>query len=278
MTSQDYRVQESRYRPDDYGNDPRRDGFDDGRRYQSHPRELQYQAGYGRGRDFGPRDDYARGEDNYARRGGEPTGRGRFEDEYSGGEGRLGEREFYVRGRDPRNYGNPELEGYGRRQGGSYQAGGYRERDYGANRNQRFAAYGEEHRDDYAQDGRRWSAERGDDWQRGVGEYRDEHARYHGVGPKNYKRSDERIREDVSDNLSDDPYVDASEIEVNVHNSEITLNGSVDNRVQRRHAELAAEQVSGVNHVQNNLRVKQAQGTRQGADQAPAPKTAAQAR
>jgi hypothetical protein len=34
------------------------------------------------------------------------------------------------------------------------------------------------------------------------------------VRPKNYQRSDERIRRDVSDRLSDDPYADASEIEV----------------------------------------------------------------
>jgi hypothetical protein len=35
---------------------------------------------------------------------------------------------------------------------------------------------------------------------------------------------------------------------VNVHNSEVTLSGAVENRAQRRRAELAAEQVSGVNH------------------------------
>jgi hypothetical protein len=82
--------------------------------------------------------------------------------------------------------------------------------------------------------------------------------------------------------MSDDPYIDASEIEVNVHNSEITLSGSVENRVQRHRAELAAEQVSGVSQIQNNLRVKHAshgvQTPAGAADQANAPKIAAQAR
>jgi HSP20 family molecular chaperone IbpA len=55
--------------------------------------------------------------------------------------------------------------------------------------------------------------------------------------------------------LTDDPYVDASEIEVQVQNGEVSLNGSVENRNQRHRAELIAEQVSGVIHLQNNLRV-----------------------
>jgi hypothetical protein len=60
------------------------------------------------------------------------------------------------------------------------------------------------------------------------------------------------------------------------------LSGSVENRVQCRRAELAAEQVSGMSHIQNNLRVKRAnQGAQQAAgaaDHANAPKIAAQAR
>jgi hypothetical protein len=83
-------------------------------------------------------------------------------------------------------------------------------------------------------------------------------AQHHrGRGPKGYSRSDERIREDVSDRLTDDPYIDASEIEVSVSNREVTLSGSVDSREARRRAEDIAESVGGVTHVQNNLRVGQ---------------------
>jgi len=81
----------------------------------------------------------------------------------------------------------------------------------------------------------------------------DEHR---GRGPKNYSRSDDRIREDVSDRLTDDPLVDASDIDVSVSNQEVTLSGTVASRNERRLAEEVAEQVSGVKYVQNNLRVK----------------------
>jgi osmotically-inducible protein OsmY len=81
--------------------------------------------------------------------------------------------------------------------------------------------------------------------------------RHRGRGPKGYARSDERIREDVSDRLSDDPEVDASEIEVSVANGEVTLTGTVESREARRRAEDCAEAVSGVKYVQNNLRMKE---------------------
>ena len=56
--------------------------------------------------------------------------------------------------------------------------------------------------------------------------------------------------------------MDASEIEVTVSSCEVTLSGTVDSREARRRAEDVVEQVSGVRHVQNNLRVQQqASGT-----------------
>ncbi len=92
----------------------------------------------------------------------------------------------------------------------------------------------------------------------------DQGAQHHrGRGPKGYTRSDDRIREDVNDRLTDDPYVDASEVEVSVSNCEVTLTGTVDSREAKRRAEDCAERVSGVTHVQNNLRVQQ-QGMGQG--------------
>ena len=75
-----------------------------------------------------------------------------------------------------------------------------------------------------------------------------------GKGPKNYKRSDARIHEDVNDRLMEDPYLDASDIEVDVKDGEVTLTGTVYDRRAKRHAEDVVERVSGVGHVQNNLR------------------------
>lgn len=78
---------------------------------------------------------------------------------------------------------------------------------------------------------------------------------YRGRGPKNYTRSDERIREDINDRLTDYAYIDASDIDVSVKNSEVVLNGTVDSRYDKRLAESIAEDVTGVRNVENHIRV-----------------------
>ncbi|WP_109448987.1 BON domain-containing protein [Azospirillum sp. TSH64] len=80
-------------------------------------------------------------------------------------------------------------------------------------------------------------------------------ARYRGVGPRNYRRSDDRILEDINERLTDDHHIDASDIGVRVEGGEVTLSGTVGDRTARRRAEDIAESVSGVGHVQNDLRV-----------------------
>lgn len=82
---------------------------------------------------------------------------------------------------------------------------------------------------------------------------------FRGRGPKNYMRSDERIKEDVNDRLSDDGNLDASDMEVDVANGEVTLSGRISHRWDKRRAEDLAEAVSGVKHVQNNLRVRESE-------------------
>jgi hypothetical protein len=84
---------------------------------------------------------------------------------------------------------------------------------------------------------------------------------HRGRGPRGYRRSDARILEDVSDRLTDDPRLDASEIQVDVTDGEVTLTGLVDRREARRRAEDLAESVAGVRYVMNNLRVRQPGGT-----------------
>ncbi len=80
--------------------------------------------------------------------------------------------------------------------------------------------------------------------------------RFSGRGPKGYRRSDERILEEINERLTQDPDLDASEIEVQVTNCEVTLQGTVENRQAKRRAEDLAESISGVHDVQNQIRVK----------------------
>ena len=79
---------------------------------------------------------------------------------------------------------------------------------------------------------------------------------HRGRGPKGYRRSDERIHEDVCERLTQDPFIDASNVEVMVKDGEVTLAGTVSSRGLKRRAEDLAELASGITHVQNNLRVE----------------------
>jgi hypothetical protein len=76
-----------------------------------------------------------------------------------------------------------------------------------------------------------------------------------GLGPQGYKRSDDRINEEAHERLTDDTWLDASNISVSVSGGEVTLSGTVDSREAKHRAERLVEDLSGVNHVQNNLRV-----------------------
>ena len=62
----------------------------------------------------------------------------------------------------------------------------------------------------------------------------------------------------MNENLTNDWAVDARNVRVKVENGEVTLDGTVSTRLQKRRAEDCAEDVSGVKHVQNNLRVQDA--------------------
>jgi hypothetical protein len=93
--------------------------------------------------------------------------------------------------------------------------------------------------------------ERGGYWRR----YESSRPHYVGRGPKGYQRSDERILEEVCDCMTEDPMLDASDIEVEVKQGEVMLSGSVTSRDQKRRAEDVAERISGVRDVTNQLRV-----------------------
>lgn len=80
-------------------------------------------------------------------------------------------------------------------------------------------------------------------------------SQYAGRGPKGYRRSDERIREDVNERLTGDYYLDAHDVDVSVNEGIVTLSGRVDNRRDKRRAENLAESVTGVTDVYNQLRI-----------------------
>jgi osmotically-inducible protein OsmY len=78
---------------------------------------------------------------------------------------------------------------------------------------------------------------------------------YAGRGPRGYRRSDERIREDLNDYFTEDCLIYASDIEVSMNHGLATLAGRVNSREQKRRAADIAEPVSGVTDQSNQLRV-----------------------
>lgn len=84
---------------------------------------------------------------------------------------------------------------------------------------------------------------------------RPERQQFFGRGPKGYKRSDERILDEVCERLARYKGLDLSDLEVRVDQAEVTLSGSVTDRHQKRIAEDIAQSVLGVEDVHNRLRV-----------------------
>ena len=179
------------------------------------------------------REDYVNEGDEYGSQRGSFRSRGQQWTQSAGDQNRWSESGGYNRGQ---RFGN---QGYGSQgfSGGHYggfanegarnqSSGGQREQNYGGN-------YGETFGRGYA--GRGFS----------------------GRGPKGYQRSDERIKELLSERLTDDDDIDASEISIEVKNGEATLTGTVGSREEKRAAEELAERSPGVREVQNHLRVTQ---------------------
>lgn len=79
---------------------------------------------------------------------------------------------------------------------------------------------------------------------------------HRGKGPRDYKRRDERILEDINDRLCDNPYIDASEIDVSISEGDVVISGRVEDRESKRLAEDIAESVTGVKNVENRLKVQ----------------------
>ncbi len=79
---------------------------------------------------------------------------------------------------------------------------------------------------------------------------------YVGRGPRGYRRSDERILEDVCERFTEHGHLDPGDVEVTVRGGEVVLSGTVATRAEKRLAEDIADLVFGVVEVHNRLRVQ----------------------
>ena len=78
-----------------------------------------------------------------------------------------------------------------------------------------------------------------------------------GKGPKGYKRSDERIHEEVCEALYRNQIVDASNIEVKVDKGVVILSGTVASRYAKREVGNCIENLSGIVDIRNEIHLKE---------------------
>jgi osmotically-inducible protein OsmY len=235
-------------------------GSDRDRNYGEYGDESRYgqmSSRYGRGRGYGNYDDQGRYDRMSSGYGSERDwSSGNYGNENRSGQssGGYSQRYNYPTGfRSGQSYGNSSYGQTGR----DYGYGNRYGEGYGGSR-----GYSDERYD--RGDERGWWDRTSDEISSWFGDQEAERRRQmdrqraelRGRGPKNYRRSDERIKEDVNDRLGDG-YLDATEIEVSVSNGEVTLIGTVQTRSDKRRAEDIAESVSGVSNVENRLRVKE---------------------
>lgn len=233
---------------------------------RSYESDYRNQGEYSRNENEGGRRDY---DDRYSQQYGErdfyndesrsSVGYG---DQYeNAGSRSYSERDYY--GRNPSDYRNyndeneftPYRSSRDRGQGTNYGNQGF-----GSLRqsfDDRYRGQSNPYREFDTENYRR--SDRGRFSERGLWEHGDnwEEGQFRGKGPKGYSRSDDRIKEDVSDTLTDNSMIDASDIEISVSNGEVTLSGTVNSKRNKRLAEDLAESVSGVRNIENKLRVKQ---------------------
>ncbi len=76
-------------------------------------------------------------------------------------------------------------------------------------------------------------------------------------GPKGYQRSDERLREDISERLMQAHYIDSSDVTVEVSGAKVVLEGTVPERRMKHAIEDLADACPGVQDIENRIRVRQ---------------------
>ena len=202
-----------------YGDYSSRQSYDEARRYEA-------QREYGGGsQGYGPSGEAPR-HTSYSSQ----TGYGaEWQRGYGGGsQGGYGGESAGYRGASQSGYGSASQTGYG----GASQSG------YGGGSQ---SGYGGASQTGY-----------GGAWQSGYGTR--EQGRTFRRGPKNYRRSDERIREDICERLMQSD-VDASDVTVSVADGKVILEGTVPERHMKHRIEDIAEGSFGVTDVDNNLRV-----------------------
>jgi osmotically-inducible protein OsmY len=74
-------------------------------------------------------------------------------------------------------------------------------------------------------------------------------------GPKGYQRSDERLKEDISERLMESHQIDCSDVSLDVRGGKVVLEGTVPSRHMKHAIEDLVDNCPGVQDIDNRVRV-----------------------
>jgi osmotically-inducible protein OsmY len=132
-------------------------------------------------------------------------------------------------------------------------SGGYRESDYSGRGSQRGMYGGQFESSGYAgtgYGGNEWGSPYGRSGSMGQG--MSQHR-----GPKGWKRTDERLKEDICERLYNTQHIDSSDVTVEVKDGKVALEGSVPQRGMKHALEDLIDACPGVTDIDNRVRVSQ---------------------
>ena len=81
-------------------------------------------------------------------------------------------------------------------------------------------------------------------------------------GPKGYERSDERLKEDISERMYANEDFDVSDVTIEVAKGVVTLDGNVADRYSKYMIEEMVDSIPGVKDVDNRLRIRRGDESR----------------
>jgi hypothetical protein len=255
------------------------DPYEDWRGGEAWPSEVAGQGGpwesegYPSQGAYGNRGEYGAGPRGYGQGGYGPSGsrrsgygQGDWQAERAG----FGDRGYGQGGRAQAGYGQgdfgqgrygqgafghggyPQGQGHGR--GAAYGQGGYGQGAYGGSYGQAQGPYNQGGEFEHTSQGQGYgqSGPSGPEWGSPYGRAEQQHR---GRGPKGYKRSDERLKEDISERLMQDYQIDAGEVSVEVQSGKVTLDGTVPARHMKHMIEDLVDGCPGVQDIDNRVRV-----------------------
>ena len=177
----------------------------------------------------------------------------------------------YAYGNGPRDEGRQIEDEYSDESAVSYEQGPrqqygqrpYSQRPYGQRYSQRF---GQQYNPPYDQQyGRHFGQQygQGQPYDRSYGQ---SGGRRFTSGPKGYQRSDERLKEDISERLMESHYIDSSDVSIDVRGAKVVLDGTVPSRHMKHAIEDLVDACPGVQDIDNRVRVanqnmRQSQGS-----------------